>query len=129
MPNSVTVKVQLNEADLARLVEGKADEALELIADDVVRRAKASAAFADKTGGLRKSIKKVRGKYPAENPAWLVKATAPNAHLVEYGHGGPAPAPPHPFLTPARDAAMATAGKTVADELNRITVVLAGLGD
>lgn len=26
---------------------------------------------------------------------------APHAHLVEYGHGGPAPAPPHPFVRSA----------------------------
>lgn len=25
------------------------------------------------------------------------------AHLVEYGHGGPHPAPPHPFMRPAWD--------------------------
>ena len=28
---------------------------------------------------------------------------APHAHLVEYGHGGPRPAPPHPFVRPAYD--------------------------
>jgi len=28
---------------------------------------------------------------------------APHAHLVEYGHGGPHPAPPHPFFRPAVD--------------------------
>lgn len=28
---------------------------------------------------------------------------APHAHLVEYGHGGPHPAPPHPFFRPAWD--------------------------
>lgn len=28
---------------------------------------------------------------------------APHAHLVEYGHGGPAPAPPHPFVRLAYD--------------------------
>jgi HK97 gp10 family phage protein len=25
------------------------------------------------------------------------------AHLVEFGHGGPHPAPPHPFMRPALD--------------------------
>lgn len=30
-------------------------------------------------------------------------AYAPHAHLVEFGHGGPAPAPPHPFVRPAFD--------------------------
>lgn len=28
---------------------------------------------------------------------------APHAHLVEFGHGGPHPAPPHPFFRPAWD--------------------------
>jgi len=28
---------------------------------------------------------------------------APHAHLVEFGHGGPHPAPPHPFVRPAWD--------------------------
>lgn len=28
---------------------------------------------------------------------------APHAHLVEFGHGGPHPAPAHPFLRPAWD--------------------------
>lgn len=28
---------------------------------------------------------------------------APHAHLVEYGHGGPHPAPPHPFIRPSFD--------------------------
>jgi HK97 gp10 family phage protein len=28
---------------------------------------------------------------------------APHAHLVEYGHGGPHPAPAHPFVRPAWD--------------------------
>jgi len=29
---------------------------------------------------------------------------APHAHLVEFGHGGPHPAPPHPFVRPAWDS-------------------------
>lgn len=28
---------------------------------------------------------------------------APHAHLVEFGHGGPKPAAPHPFVQPAYD--------------------------
>lgn len=30
-------------------------------------------------------------------------AYAPHAHLVEFGHGGPFPAPEHPFIRPAFD--------------------------
>lgn len=32
-----------------------------------------------------------------------------HAHLVEFGHGGPAPAPPHPFMRPAFDESKSTA--------------------
>lgn len=32
------------------------------------------------------------------------KGRAPHAHLVEYGHGGPHPAPPHPFMRPTWDS-------------------------
>ena len=33
-----------------------------------------------------------------------VRAAVPHAHLVEFGHGGPAPAPPHPFIRPALES-------------------------
>jgi HK97 gp10 family phage protein len=66
--------------------------------------AKSSTAFTDITGALRKSIRAVKSKY--DEGGWIVKAggrAAPHAHLVEYGHGGPQPAPPHAFLRPAKD--------------------------
>jgi HK97 gp10 family phage protein len=31
------------------------------------------------------------------------KSKAPHAHLVEFGHGGPHPAPAHPFMRPVWD--------------------------
>ena len=69
-----------------------------------------------RTGNLHKSIKigKV-GKTVRKRDYKTMKritigshkkemgAYAPHAHLVEYGHGGPAPAPPHPFVRPAFD--------------------------
>lgn len=41
------------------------------------------------------------------------------AHLVEYGHGGPHPAPPHPFMRPAWDENKAAAQAAIADEITR----------
>lgn len=69
-----------------------------------------------RTGNLHKSIKigKV-GKTVRKTDYKTMKritigshkkemgAYAPHAHLVEFGHGGPAPAPPHPFVRPAFD--------------------------
>lgn len=47
------------------------------------------------------------------------------AHLIEYGHGGPHPAPPFPFMRPsveaergAFDARMRAAGKAVERDLS-----------
>ena len=51
---------------------------------------------------LRKSIRAKESKF--DDGGWIVQATAPHAHLVEYGHGGPQPAPPHPFLRKAFEA-------------------------
>lgn len=57
-----------------------------------------------KIGHVTKMLKKSRtkridlGAYEKENGQ-----IAPHAHLVEYGHGGPAPAPPHPFIRPSFD--------------------------
>lgn len=45
--------------------------------------------------------------------------TAPHAHLVEFGHGGPAPAPPHPFVRPAFDAQKETAFRIIREELGK----------
>lgn len=54
------------------------------------------------TGNLRKGIvaKKFKTKRKGA-PATHVSIDyriAPHAHLVEFGHGGPHPAPPHPFF-------------------------------
>jgi HK97 gp10 family phage protein len=77
--------------------------------------AKNSTAFKDKTGNLRKSIRKRKSKFI--NGGYIVVATGRHvsggekgfhAHLVEYGHakvlwgrrtGGRVP--PHPFMRPA----------------------------
>ena len=50
---------------------------------------------------------------------------APHAHLVEFGHGGPKPAPPHPFMQPAydttKDQAYAIIRRRLSEELDKTT--------
>jgi HK97 gp10 family phage protein len=46
-----------------------------------------------------------------------VKKPTHYAHLVEFGHGGPSPAPAHPFLRPAWDAHHNNAAATIAAEI------------
>ena len=60
------------------------DADLSGIADYVEAEAKTTARFADKTGNLRKTIKKRKSKFP--EGGYIVVATAPHAHLVEFGH-------------------------------------------
>ena len=81
---------------------------LEEVASEVESAAKTTAAFADKSGKLRGSIKKSKSKY--EDGGFIVAAKAPHAHLVEFGHvmiawgritGRRVPA--HPFMRPAKE--------------------------
>lgn len=39
------------------------------------------------------------------------------AHLVEFGHGGPHPAPPHPFMRPAWDGSKKAVEKTMTEAI------------
>ena len=104
---------------LAEKAEGKGvDRALKAGAQPIFEDMKRQAAIDPKirTGNLHKSIKigKV-GKTVRKTDSKTMKritigshkkemgAYAPHAHLVEFGHGGPAPAPPHPFVRPAFD--------------------------
>lgn len=83
-------------------------ENLEEIAGDVEREAKATDFPTSKTGALKKSISTQKSLY--EGGGYIVKATAPHAHLVEFGHimvtrGGRVVGhvPAHPFLHKARN--------------------------
>ena len=54
-------------------------------------------------GALYKSIKALKG-YKRYYPSYRMRvgnADARQAFLIEFGHGGPKPAPPHPFVIPA----------------------------
>ena len=60
------------------------DADLSGIADYVEAEAKTTADFVDRSGNLRKTIKKRKSKFP--EGGYIVVATAPHAHLVEFGH-------------------------------------------
>lgn len=61
----------------------------------------------DEAGRLKRSWKSKKFKRKTQgNPAVFVavdRKQAPHAHLVEFGHGGPHPAPAHPFVRPTVD--------------------------
>lgn len=103
LPRAVAVKIQ--------------GQAFSSAARIVVNEAKASAAFSDRTGRLRASIRVRRrqgyvevapGRDELVSGAFVSVVVgaegARQAFLIEAGHGGPHPAPPHPFLGPAVEA-------------------------
>ena len=67
-------------------------------AREIARAARKSALFTDKTGTLRRAIrvvKETRKKAARANEEYvIVRAKAPHAPLVEFGHGGPPPRAP-----------------------------------
>ncbi len=80
------------------------------------------------TGALHGSIHtdKVRQHRGGKQISIGVKhseASAYYANPVEYGHGGPGPAPPHPFVRPAFDAraedAYGEIRRVLADEITK----------
>ena len=88
--------------------EKVADVALKEAGEPIAEEAKQTSAFVDRSGKLRKSIGESGVKYEYRQSGSikgrkyiLVGSADRVAHLVEYGHGGPQPAPAHPFLEPA----------------------------
>ena len=99
----MTARVELDFTAFNLELEEYLDENAKAICLQIKKDAKASTAFKDgKTGNLRKSIKVRKSKF--EGGGYITRAGgrgAMQAWLVERGHGGPHPAPPHPYLRPA----------------------------
>jgi len=91
--------VKFDFEKLDQLVAEHINDNAEKIAKQVGRDAMASINV--KRGDLKKGIKARRSKF--DDGGWIVISTAPHSWLVEHGHGGPKPAPPHAFLRPALD--------------------------
>lgn len=99
---------ELLEAMEERLPRSIARQIASAVAVKALQNAKETDAFTDRTGALRASIgvRESSGRAGREGRAFELYAKAPYAGLVERGHGGPAPAPPRPFLRPALRAAV-----------------------
>lgn len=92
------------------------DELFSETATHIKNDAKNTAAFIDKTGNLRASIRKRKSKYI--DGGYIIVASGKNkdkgyhAFLVEFGHAVAGSktgkrVPPHPFLRPAAEAGRA----------------------
>ena len=123
MPLRITGKVTLSDIDQGFLEQlqqskGAVDDLLNDVAKQVFQEAKRTSAFVDRTGNLRKSIRKRKSKFP--DGGYIVIATGRNrgrekgfhAHLVEFGHvkvlwgrRTNERVPPYPFMRPALEKA------------------------
>ena len=126
--------------DLVKMAErvsrGGLDKALKSGARIVFKEMRRQATIDPKrrTGNLYKSIQTGKVMKTVRNTNYATEkyikigtkeealgGYAPHAHLVEYGHGGPAPAPPHPFVRPAfdrkEDEAYAEIRRVIAEEI------------
>jgi len=103
-------------SELLKQNEGVVDSLLSDIASYIRDDAKTASSFIDRTGNLRKSIRKRKSKFI--RGGYVVSATGKNnsedkgyhAHLVEFGHEKVLwgkrtneRVPPHPFMRPAKD--------------------------
>lgn len=81
------------------------DEIIKGGAEVILEQAKINAPV--KSGTLKKSLKIVMRKKGTRSKARIGVQKGSDGYyatFVEYGHGGPHPAGPHPFLAPAFDA-------------------------
>lgn len=83
------VEVKFPENFDFSLLHGHVETHIDQIANEIANEARASTAFSDFTGRLRKSIKKLKRKDKDGEPITVVAATAPHAHLVEFGTQAP----------------------------------------
>lgn len=102
--------------------EGVGDEMKEVFMEGARKlRDEAKRMAPVRTGLLRDSIFATKGV--ARKPSALVGVNfnrAHHAHLVEFGHGGPHPAPPHPYMRPALMSQRPVIQKIITDGLSKI---------
>lgn len=97
MANLIGVRVKVDTSKLQGVIEklpGAADKAAEMVADEIVVRAKQIVPV--DTGALQRSITKAGG-----GSHWIATATMPYAIYVEFGTRRAAA---QPFLRPAAEA-------------------------
>lgn len=125
----VQIKMDMNA--ILKEVARFTDEGIEAVAKEAAARAKATTDFIDKMGTLRKSIKAQKSKKNKNeySTSWIVKAGAPHAHLVAYGHAQVTKSgdvvkhvPGEDFLQNAVDSVMPEAERIAAEHLKKLNI-------
>lgn len=108
--SGIVVSVEGMDAAFRHIVEERLDEikagsktAAQKGGRAVIKSIQASGAFRDVSGAYRAGWRmKTEGSALSGYVATVYNADRPGlAHLIELGHGGPAPAPAHPHIAPA----------------------------
>lgn len=116
--DAVSMNDVVRQLDAVGNLPSHAGKALAAGAEIVLRSAKEIAPV--RSGELKAALrvgrrKKTRDRYAVEVGTFYPDAA--HAHLVEHGHGGPKPAPAHPFLEPAVDSTEDEVIDAVMEEL------------
>jgi HK97 gp10 family phage protein len=94
----MTTRVDFNELpEFEKKLREFINDNAEIVAKAVASEAKAK--IKSKTGMLKRRIRAKKSRF--DDGGWIVTSGAPHSWVVENGHGGPKPAPAHPFLRPA----------------------------
>lgn len=96
---------KLGKADSGAVISDALQRAAEPLRDQMIANIDSGGHV--RTGKLRRAIRigtVTRGKNGYQIKVGVVDASAPHARLVEFGHGGPKPAPEHPYMRPAYEA-------------------------
>jgi HK97 gp10 family phage protein len=113
--NNILVDIAGNSREAGKALKEVLRDAAEPIKQDAI----ALAPF--KTGRLRRAIFASRGdKSKSSAIVGVNHKIAPHAHLVEFGHAGPHPAPPHPFMRPAIEKNRASTRNIIANGVGDI---------
>lgn len=117
--DSVGLEDILTRLDRMGVLANRSDKALKAGAEVVLGEVQKLVPV--RSGALKRAQrvkKRTRGGYSAIEVGSFYP-DAPHAHLVDRGHGGPKPAPAHPYLTTAADNVGEEACQAIIDELNR----------
>lgn len=101
--------VEALQEQLSRMVDSLGYDKVEDILykqAEIMKNALISRAPVGPTGNLKRSpiAKRMPKSRSPVVIAGIDRKIAPHAHLVEFGHAGPHPAPAHPFFRPAWDS-------------------------
>ena len=134
------VTVDIDVGGIIAEVKEAVRPGLRAVADEVAARARSTAAFVDKTGELRKSI---RVEDPGQDAPFLLvrageytydsKHYSPHAHLIEFGHAKVTPGgrvlgftPARPFMAPAVSEVLERADEIAAQAMRPVDIKVGG---